>query len=174
MITPQDTLVTEAGFAALVARARKKKVKVKGQRQGQGRIRKSSRADQATADTEQIELIADRKEADELESAITDVVVVTPGDVQDHVTEGSFVTLCIECDGDKPNQQSTWLLYQSPISMVESHHGVMGPSSDIGRAVLGQLVGKELRVSTRTNGDRSVTIVRSQRLLEVTKSKVEL
>lgn len=171
--TPQDrSLVTRSGFAALVGRARRKRVKVKGQQgKGGGRMQKSNRVDQVNADTEQIEITADQEEARLLEAVIGDVAVVIPGDNQDKVAEGDFVTLCIECD-DKPDMQSTWLLYQSRISVVESHHGVMDPSSDIGRAVLGQLVGKELRVSTRGNGDRAVEIISSQKPTEVSKPKV--
>ncbi len=176
MITPQDTrvLVTQDGFDALVASARRKRAKVQEQKkQGGGRMRKSSRTDQAAADIEQAGIDADRIEAALLESVIGDTAVVISGEDQDRVAEGSFVTLCIECDDDKPNQQSTWLLYRSPITVVESHHGVMDPSSDIGRAVLGQPVGSELRVSTPRNGDRAVTIIRSQKPRELPKPKVK-
>ena len=176
LITPQDTrvLVTQDGFKALIVSAKKKRAGVNEQQcKKEVRTRQSSATDQVNADTEYVNSRITSAEADQLESVLREVVVVIPGKDQDRVTKGSFVTLCIECDGDKPDRYVTPLLYQSPVEPTESHIGVMSLSSDVGKAVLGQSVGRELLVWTRRNGQRTVKIIRSQRLREVPKPKVK-
>lgn len=176
MTTPQDTRVpiTQDGFKALIVSSKKKRAEVEKQQCEKGvRIRQSSATDQVNADTEYVNSRAVLEEADLLESVLRDVVVVIPGKDQDWVTKGSFVTLCIECDGDKPDRYVTSLLYQSPADPTDIRLGVISPLSSIGKAVLGQPVGSELRVSTSRNGIRAVTIIRSQKLREVPKPKVK-
>jgi transcription elongation GreA/GreB family factor len=166
-------MFTPDGFRALAARARGKKEGVKSAQDAGEEGRSANSTDQVAADEARAKASADRDEAGELEALVSQAIVVVPGDDEGHVSAGSFVALRIQPDNG-PETEVVKLLCPPPVALNQLMTDYLSPSSAVGSAVLGQPVGSKLQVGTRTNGNRGVTIVRSQRPQQVPTPKTKL